>query len=114
MANGNDKGRQRNLTSALSHMPTDHLQCRDFGHAWRPYHAEWSAELRCYVSELRCSRCRTVRQRLISRTGEQLKSGYQYVDGYQLKGIGRLTGHDRDFLRLESLRHVLPEDALED
>lgn len=95
-------------------LATDHLQCRDFGHSWRPYTARWDSKQRAYETQLRCSRCRTVRLRWIGPRGEQLESRYDYADGYLIKGIGRLTGTDRDALRLESVHRVLPQDADED
>lgn len=93
---------------------TDYLQCRDFGHSWRPYTARWDARENAYRTELRCSRCKTIRVRWIGPRGQQLDSRYDYSDGYLVKGIGRLTGSDRDALRLESVLRVLPEDADED
>jgi hypothetical protein len=99
---------------AIVSMRTDYLQCRDFGHAWRPYTAAWSEIERAYVAQLRCSRCRTIRVRTISRTGAQLATHYVYPDGYLIAGLGRLTGSDRDELRLASIQQVLPIDTMEE
>jgi hypothetical protein len=42
-----------------------------------------------------------------------LGGSYEYPDGYQHKGLGRLDGADRDSLRLESLLRVFhAEDEL--
>lgn len=98
-------------------LPTNYLQCRDFGHSWRPFTARWVAEERAYESQLRCGRCKTVRYRWISRTGEQLGAHYDYAPGYlasKPKGIGRLVREDRNWLRLESVLRVLPDDAAEE
>jgi hypothetical protein len=38
--------------------------------------------------------------------GSILGGSYEYPDGYQHKGLGRLDGADRDSLRLESLLRV--------
>lgn len=102
------------VATLVHDLRTDFLQCRDFGHAWRPYTANWIAAERAYRTELRCSRCKTIRVRWINNRGEQVGAHYLYTDGYQMQGVGRLTGTDRDQLRLESIHRVLPEDADEE
>lgn len=102
------------ITTWARELRTDFLQCRDFGHSWRPHTARWDNEAHAYRTQLRCSRCRTIRVRWIGRTGQQLGASYDYADGYMVKGVGRLTGTDRDALRLASVLRVLPEDADED
>lgn len=92
-------------------MRSDFLQCRDFGHSWRPFTARWDGSERAYETVLRCSRCKTRRVRWIAQNGEQVESHYDYADGYVITGMGRLTGTERNALRLESVRRVLPEDA---
>jgi hypothetical protein len=95
-------------------MALEHVQCRDFGHSWRPFTARWLAKFNSYESQLICARCNTVRTRFLSRTGEQLSGGYDYAEGYLVKGLGRLTGHDRDSIRLASIQAVLTPDTAED
>jgi hypothetical protein len=95
------------LDSALHHMRANFIQCRDFGHSWRPFTATWDPDYNVYKTALRCSRCFTKRFRDISRDGQQLGNRYDYTDGYTLKGVGRMTGEDRDHLRLESLTRIL-------
>lgn len=102
------------LETTVNSMRSDFLQCRDFGHAWRPFTARWVATERAYETQLRCSRCKTIRVRWIGQRGEQIESRYQYTDGYTIKGMGRLTGSDRDLIRLASVLRVLPEDADEE
>lgn len=102
------------LQAIVQKMDLSHVQCRDFGHSWRPYSARWIPQDNCYRSELECQRCHTVRTRFLSRTGEQLSSAYDYVEGYQVHGMGRLTGHDRDIIRLQSILSVLPNDTIEE
>jgi hypothetical protein len=108
-----EQGNTVDLDTALHDMRTAYLQCRDFGHAWRPFTARWVPDQRSYHTQLRCTRCRTVRTRYISRNGEQVSKGYVYPDGYQLKGVGRITGEDRDHLRLESVLRVLDNNVAE-
>jgi hypothetical protein len=102
------------VEGAISGMPSTFIQCRDFNHSWRPHTARWNADLRCYEVELKCSRCKSYRSRRIGQSGEVLGSNYAYTDGYLIKGMGRITGTERNALRLESIRRVLPDDAAED
>jgi hypothetical protein len=98
----------------IDNMALNHIQCRDFGHSWRPYRAWWDASEHCYISQLRCSRCRTVRHRYIGQNGQLIAGHYEYADGYLVKGIGRLTGGDRDHIRLASISRVLVPDTAEE
>jgi len=98
------------IQDAVKSMAVEHIQCRDFGHSWRPYSARWMPTFNQYESQLICNRCTTIRTRFMSRTGALLDSKYDYVEGYTVKGMGRLTGHDRDIIRLESILSVLEKD----
>ena len=95
-------------------MDLTQVQCRDFGHSWRPYTARWISRYNQYESQQLCQRCSTIKTRFLSRTGEIVSSGYDYADGYLIKGLGRLTGHDRDEIRLASVLAVLVEDTAAD
>lgn len=81
--------------------------CRDFGHTWRPYTAEWVPQRRHYVETLTCTRCRTMRSRLLDEYGALLANHYTYADGYLIHGMGRLSGDDRNHLRLAGLQAVM-------
>lgn len=107
-------GHEVDLDAAISHMELEFIQCRDFGHSWRPYSARWVPRDNCYESQLRCARCKAIRTRWLSRTGSQIGGGYDYADGYLVKGIGRLSGTDRDKIRLASIIAVLPSDTAEE
>lgn len=102
------------LQAVVSGMDLTHVQCRDFGHSWRPYSARWIASYNSYESQLICNRCKTIRTRFLSRTGALTNSNYDYADGYLVKGMGRLTGNDRDTIRLASILAVLSPDTAED
>lgn len=101
------------LAAVIDTMRVEHVQCRDFGHSWRPYTA---ARLRGggYESTLRCSRCRTLRKRTLGNHGQVLASSYEYPEQYIILGLGRLVGEEKDHLRLASIQHVLVEDTAED
>ncbi len=87
------------------------LLCREIGHNWRPWAAQWVPHEQCYERVLRCTRCRTERQQVLSNRGAIVTSGYAYPDGYQIQGMGRITGEGRDSLRLESLVRIVGEQA---
>jgi hypothetical protein len=96
-----------NVEAAIHDMPDNYIQCRDFNHSWRPFTASWDSKARCYETELRCTRCKTIKKRRMDSDGSILRSGYDYTDGYLIKGMGRIIGSERDALRLESIMRVL-------
>lgn len=95
------------VSDAIAGMDDTHLLCRDFGHSWRPWDAQWIPQRRQYLEALLCSRCQTVRRRLLDEYGAQLAQSYTYADGYLVHGLGRLTGDDRNSLRLAGLQAVM-------
>jgi hypothetical protein len=97
------------LDKLIENMPENHLQCRDFGHSWRPHTATWDPKARCYVTQLRCSRCRTLRERIIDANGQQVTSHYDYPDGYLVHGLGRLSPGDRNHVRLITVLRTIGE-----
>lgn len=99
------------VDAAIAAMRQTHLQCRDFGHSWRPMAVERIPQRRQWLQALRCVRCRTVRQRLLDEYGHQLSAQYIYAKGYVVNGLGRLTGEDRDHLRLASLMALISADT---
>lgn len=112
---GDTGQRDFDLHSTVEHMNVEFVQCRDFGHSWRPYTARWVSKENAYESQLRCQRCKTIRTRWLSARGEILSGSYDYADGYTMPpGMGRLSGTDRDVIRLKSIRAVLAPDTAED
>lgn len=85
----------------------DALQCRELGHVWRPFAVRWDEESKSYVRILRCPRCKTRRKQILTGRGTVVSSHYEYPDGYQTRGLGRLVGSDRDVLRLASVKHTM-------
>jgi hypothetical protein len=88
---------------AIGHMSESHLHCRDYGHSWRPYAARHVPSERVYEQTLRCSRCRTLRERLLDERGNVVSSHYNYAEHYLVKGMGRLDGEERGLIRLASV-----------
>jgi hypothetical protein len=98
------------LEAAVQGLRPEFLQCRDYGHAWRKFTAKWLPSFNLYDVREKCMRCDTTRARSIGRHGERLGAQYEYPDGYQMTGMGRLSGDDRDVIRLASVLHVLDDD----
>jgi hypothetical protein len=88
---------------AVGELPQIYAMCRDYGHQWQPSNAEWLEAEQVYRVTLKCSRCTTLRTLLRNRRGSQLESHYDYPDGYAIKGLGPLSGTDRDQIRLRSM-----------
>jgi hypothetical protein len=107
-------GAQTALEQQIYGMAVEHVQCRDFGHSWRPFSARWLPADNCFEQILRCQRCTTTRTRHLGSRGQQLDSSYDYVEGYTVKGMGRLSGTDRDVIRLASVRSILVTDTVEE
>lgn len=82
------------------------LACREMGHSWRAWVAQYDSEHNAYRRALRCSRCKTERWQTIGLSGAVLGSHYKYPDGYTCE-LGRIVGDGRDALRLESLTRTL-------
>jgi hypothetical protein len=91
------------VADAVSKMPEIYAQCRDYGHPWNPSNVEWMAKEQVWRCTLRCPRCATLKTMLRNRRGHQLESHYDYPDGYAVKGLGMLSGTDRDQIRLRSM-----------
>lgn len=86
------------------------LLCRDIGHNWRPFGAQYMAD-GYYERVLRCTRCKTERWETITTRGSKNGTHYKYPDGYQHKGLGRIVGDGKDALRLESILRAVGERA---
>lgn len=94
-------------------LPENFLLCREIGHNWKPWAAQWVPEDQCYERVLRCTRCKTRRNQTLSSQGAVIASNYEYPDGYEHKGFGRISGQGRDTLRLESLTRLIGDKTPE-
>jgi hypothetical protein len=108
-------GRQAHRGDGVSEwaetLPDAFLQCRDFGHTFRPFRAWLDSAMNCYQRVLRCGRCKTERRQALSFRGEILSSTYAYEDGYLApKGTGRMDVNARAGLRLESTLRLVGHD----
>jgi hypothetical protein len=102
----------RDVADALQRMTEQQVQCRDYGHSWKPWRAELFGKggAKGYERALRCARCGTERWQTLTRYGEVVSGHYIYPDGYLVKGLGRLTGEDRGLVRIASIERTLRHD----
>lgn len=77
------------------------LQCRDFGHAWKPHNVKVDRKAQEIHRIFSClHECGTERTQVLSADGYILRNFYTYADGYVLKGLGRLDAGDRARIRV--------------
>jgi hypothetical protein len=82
------------------------LECRTYGHHWRPQAATYTKDKRA-ISTVHVCRCDTERRSMLdARTGWVLSVHYVYPDGYTTKGLGRITGDAKGALRLAGVHRV--------
>ncbi|WP_037569927.1 hypothetical protein [Phaeacidiphilus oryzae] len=78
------------------------LQCRDFGHNWRP-HTAMRRDDGGFDRTLVC-KCKARRVQVLDSYGRIVATHYEYPDGYQMpKGSGRISSDDKGILRIASI-----------
>lgn len=84
------------------------LHCRDLGHNWQPNTASENTRKHTLTQSLRCPRCTTIRNRVVSaHSGEVLATNYIYPQTYLApRGVG-WTADVRGTLRVASIRRVI-------
>lgn len=88
-----------------------HLECRDERHDWRRMSARWLPEAGVYERKRKCRRCKTVKTQRLSELGTVVSNSYDYPDGYQTTGLGRLAGDSLAAMRLVSITRELGDNA---
>lgn len=92
------------------------VQCRAFGHGWRPQTALHRPGM--YTITQRCPRCRVRRWKRINERGYSLTpwhTDYSEATGYLLKGVGRLGTDGKAVLTLLHLAVTgVIQEAVED
>jgi hypothetical protein len=95
------------LDRVIDDMPIEYVQCRDYMHGWRSFTAK-RIDNGLIEQTQRCGRCRSTRTRVLNGRGGVVESWkIDYVDGYLIKGLGRITGADADHVRLRSVEALL-------
>jgi hypothetical protein len=91
-------------------MPTEFLECRLWGHAWKAGTVSRDRASGAFDQGLVCIRCGGQRAYVLDRRGRFVKRRpYSYPDGYLMpKGTGRLSSGERDDLRAELAERYAP------
>ena len=90
------------VKALVKDMESSYLQCRDYGHAWKPVTAYREGSV--FIRVLGCANCETQKKQRLSRRGEILSSSMVYPKGYLFHGVGRIAGEAKDVVRLASLQ----------
>lgn len=98
------------LDSLLESLPTQYLQCRSFGHSWRPANAGYNQADKVFEQSLKCTRCTATRSFTVSPSSGAYTSRtpYTYPDGYVVKGTGRMRTEDNNAIRLAQMMRLVP------
>ena len=96
-------------------LPDSFLACRE-NHNWKPLDVDWldfhgepcgPTRAHSIGRVRRCTRCKTRRVQTLDLRGAIVRSHYEYPEGYQSEGLGRIVGDGRNLLRLESVTRDL-------
>lgn len=72
-------------------------------HSWDPYNAKVSRNKITRRNEMHqvliCTRCSTLKTRIMTTSGDMLRASYSYPDGYLMKDHGPMTPADRAMIR---------------
>jgi hypothetical protein len=83
------------------------LECRTYGHQWRPQAATYTKDRKAIATSQICRSCDAERHATLdARTGWVIATHIDYPDGYLLKGVGRITGDAKGALRLTTVTRV--------
>jgi hypothetical protein len=105
MARKKPTAHESRVSAFVQNMPDAHIECRDFGHSWKPQTATWLDD-GTIERVLACSRCTTRRYQALDRKGYILSSHYAYPEHYLIEGVGRLTADDRAMVRISNIDRV--------
>lgn len=89
-----------------SEWPDEYLECRTYGHDWRPSRATWNPAYRYYLVTQLCPRCLSERRIDMNDRGHVVNQWIDYAEGYLSKGLGRIVGDGRDALRLATIERT--------
>jgi hypothetical protein len=84
----------------------DFLECRLYGHHWRPASARFHDTYRYWRIVQVCPRCTSERVAELDGNGHVTSQAIHYADGYLTDGIGRIVGSSRDTLRLATIQRI--------
>lgn len=85
----------------------DQLECRLYGHDWKPQRANQDGKTLLIAVVQLCPRCDSERHQEISgRTGAVFAQWIDYGEGYLMQGMGRIGSDGRNVLRLEAVTQI--------
>jgi hypothetical protein len=101
------------VLSAAQGWSDGQVNCRVYGHAWRPLTVTHRPGF--YTIFQRCGRCRNERQQEVNERGYPVTQWHMtYVEGYLLRGLGRVGQDGRAALRLRSLQGLFINEVQDD
>jgi hypothetical protein len=103
-----------NIDVIVANMQQAFMECRDWGHSWRPYTVGVDRVHNVFEETLRCSRCMSRRHRTISGiSGSVFKTRYTYRANYLVPGWGRMSKDDKGVLRIAVLEQMVKTHGTE-
>jgi len=104
---------KRDVADWAAELPDEYLECRDYGHKFKPWAIRFDDEHNAYVRVARCASCKSTRPEWLGLGGAREKANISYRDGYLAPaGSGRLVMEDRNALRMESITRQLNDPVL--
>jgi len=104
---------ERDVAEWAADLPDEYLECRDYGHKFKPWAIRFDEEHNAYVRVARCASCKSTRPEWLGLGGSRDKANISYRDGYLAPaGSGRLRMEERNQLRLESVTRQLNDPVL--
>lgn len=104
MSSNEKRGYQTAQAWLKAQNPNTGLMCRDSGirHAWTPYTVKKVGKI--YEETLACYRCGSQKVRHLKGDGTIIKTNYSYPEGFERKGLGRISKKENAAIRLYSLK----------
>lgn len=87
-------------------LPNDYLMCRTWAHSWDPGSSSVQRSNGRIHWTVGCSICGTVRTRFMNPSGGILGNRYDYPEGYQSDGMGRISQRGMAQIRMETLKRI--------
>jgi len=94
------------VESQASRWSEDFLECRLYGHHWKPSSATFHGVYHYWRIVQVCPRCTSERVAELDGHGRVTSQAIHYAEGYLTDGIGRIVGDARDTLRLATVQRI--------
>lgn len=99
---------RRQVQQFAQGLSQEFLECRQYGHAWKPYTVDSGGGL--YEVTIRCSRCTSEGVDTVNRRGQRIRPRRpRYAQGYLASGMGRMTGEAASVIRMEMIQRLTTE-----